>query len=67
VSATAGRGWTFIVFGDFVHLLPEDEMECHHPKGCLCMPRVDEIDEGMIIHNSLDGREAFEEGERKPS
>jgi hypothetical protein len=55
------------VFGDFVHLLPEDEMECHHPKGCLCMPRVDEIDEGMIIHNSLDGREAFEEGERKPS
>lgn len=35
---------------------------------CWCRPRVIEAFGGMnIVHNSADGREAFETGERKPS
>lgn len=31
---------------------------------CWCQPR--EVD-GVLVHNSADGREAFETGERRPS
>lgn len=45
---------------------PVNDLKPHHLLGsglpCWCKP-VDE--DGVLVHNSLDGREAFEDGERK--
>jgi hypothetical protein len=45
---------------------PIDDLKPHVIDGgpCWCEPR--DVD-GIIVHNSLDGREAFEQGERKAS
>lgn len=45
---------------------PRDDLRAHDlvGMGCWCKPS----DDGdLIIHNSADGRELFERGERKPS
>ena len=34
---------------------------------CWCKPVVDDEEPTVLIHNAMDGREAFETGERKPS
>lgn len=53
------------------HVVPINDLREHETsdaRTCWCRPRV-EI-EGIcwiLVHNSLDGREAFEEGRRKPS
>jgi len=51
------------------HVVPLDDLREHETNGsCWCKPTLD--DEGaepIWIHNSLDGREAFETGERLPS
>lgn len=56
--------------GQPIHVYPLNDLREHVTDGCVCwcQPVVDEQD-GMpiVIHNSLDGREAFEIGERKPS
>lgn len=48
-----------------IHVLPINDL-CEHEETetCWCKPRYDE---GVIVHNSMDGREHFETGERKPS
>jgi hypothetical protein len=49
------------------HVYPLNDLREHITDGeepCWCRPV---IAEGVIIHNSMDGREAFETGERKPS
>jgi len=43
--------------------LREHEVEDHI--SCWCKPAMNE--DGVIVHNSMDGREAFELGLRKPS
>lgn len=49
----------------FIHVYPEGDFREHdtdHPEGeCWCRP---EHDDGMVIHNAMDGREKFEEGTR---
>jgi hypothetical protein len=42
------------------HILPDSEAD----GPCWCNPTDDE---GVTVHHSLDGREMFETGERRPS
>lgn len=54
-------GWSLIG----LHVMPNcDTREHNESEDCWCEP-VD--DEGVIVHNSADGRELFESGNRKPS
>lgn len=46
------------------HLLPVNDERPHDPQNCPCCPEYD--DEGQVwVHNSYDGREAYEELQRK--
>lgn len=50
---------------DAYHVIPLDDLREHDcNEDCWCRPIEDE---GVYIHNSMDGREKFEIGERKPS
>ena len=50
------------------HVYPLNDLRKHITVGrtCWCNPTVEE-DGALIIHNSADGREKFETGERKKS
>lgn len=50
------------------HIYPLDDLREHETNdhvSCWCRPTMNE--EGNIVHHSMDGREAFEQGLRKPS
>lgn len=52
---------------DIYHVVPIDDLREHSTdidKPCWCKPREDD---GVMVHNSMDGREKYETGERKPS
>lgn len=51
-----------------VHVVPEDDLREHDvsPR-CWCRPRQDIADPPVWVHNSMDGREAYENGERQLS
>lgn len=64
-----GGGWmTVTVQADLTtHVIPMNDLREHHRHGeCWCHPVV-EHESRMMVHNSADGREDFEEGRRKPS
>ena len=44
------------------HFVPYDDYRPHSDVGCWCKPEQDET--GVYVHRSMDGREAFETGER---
>lgn len=49
------------------HVYPLNDLRDHSTetgRPCWCRPREED---GVIVHNSMDGREKFETGERKPS
>jgi hypothetical protein len=46
------------------HVVPVNDLREHSLAGCWCCPADDD---GVVVHNSLDGREQFERGERKMS
>ena len=49
---------------DTYHIVPLDDEEIHSlSRDCSCKPTARAIDEiaTMVIHNSFDGREAYEE------
>jgi hypothetical protein len=46
------------------HVVPVDDLREHSVTGCWCRPTDDD---GILVHNSLDGREHYERGERKLS
>lgn len=52
-----------------VHVIPEEDIVEHDlSELCSCQPRVEYHQiKNLIIHNSFDGREAFESGTRLPS
>lgn len=53
-----------------VHVYPINDLRVHETEGkdCWCCPKIDdEGEEIIVVHNSLDQREVFERGERKPS
>ena len=47
------------------HVMPLDDLREHEFVSCWCHPDVD--DDGLVIHHSMDRREAFETGERLAS
>lgn len=47
------------------HVVPLNDLREHETdRPCWCSPREDD---GVIVHNSMDGREFYERGERKLS
>lgn len=60
-------GWGFMLDEDtgLTHLAPTHEE--HITEGCACGAAQSPEDASLIIHNSFDGREKFETGERKTS
>ena len=47
-----------------IHVYPLDDLKGHDTVAeCWCKPVNDE---GIMVHNSMDGREAYEKGERRP-
>ena len=55
-------GWVIHRIDGFRHIVPTDEL--HAVDNCHCQPVEDDY---LVIHNSFDGREKFERGERKVS
>jgi len=50
------------------HVIPVDDTKPHETtENCWCAPVRDDEPPYALIHNSADGREKFETGERKPS
>jgi hypothetical protein len=47
-----------------IQVIPVNDLREHSLADCWCQPFDDE---GVLVHNSADGREFFERGERKPS
>lgn len=57
--------WAVLTLPAGINVLPVDDSGYHSPhRLCRCKP---EFDSGVIVHNSFDGREPFETGERKVS
>ena len=49
---------------DIWHVLPINDLREHkESKDCWCIPIEDE--DGVIVHNSMDGREKYETGDKK--
>lgn len=47
--------------GGRIHVLPiDDDHEHVLSVDCPCRPKVDEVVRGVVVHNSSDGRERFE-------
>lgn len=53
------------------HVYPLNDLREHETgegPGCWCRPRIEEeLGADVVIHNSMDLREAYETGERKPN
>ena len=49
--------------------MPINDLKDHEEsKDCWCSPEIDQYIGGdIVIHNSMDGREDYEAGARKPS
>jgi hypothetical protein len=51
-----------------LHVVPLADLRDHEDSpACWCHPTEDEQASGIYVHHSMDGREAFERGERLPS
>lgn len=51
-----------------IHVTPVDDLREHvESRTCWCRPVEDSDEPSVVIHNAMDGREAYETGERKPS
>ena len=59
----AKKSWK-VVGSQVVQVIPVDDLREHSLCDCWCEPHDDE---GVIVHHSLDGRELYQNGERKPS
>jgi hypothetical protein len=56
---------SWLAFDNPSEVIPLQDLKPHNSgEHCGCRP---EWDEGILIHNAFDGREAFERGERRPS
>lgn len=58
--------WLVDPRADGIHIVPLSDLREHGGADCWCQPEL--LDGWDIIkHNSMDGREAFERGERRVS
>lgn len=63
------NGWNVTLEPDHVgmfHVFPINDLKEHTCVDCWCKPEVDNEAPGLLVHNSMDKREEYEEG-RKPS
>lgn len=68
MSVPTGGGWVWVLLAGIYFVLPVDDDRPHSEDGdCWCNPTLDDECGNVVVHHSLDGREAFEEGWRKPS
>lgn len=58
-------GWQLARCDNGIHMIPVGDIRDHMDEDCLCGAERDE--HGLWVHNSFDGREAFENNERKPA
>lgn len=57
--------WLVASTDDGIHITTMDDYRPHdYTSKCWCRPVEDAAEPDMWMHNSLDGREAFETGER---
>lgn len=50
------------------HVVPIDDLREHEDSAqCWCRPSEDDEEPGVWVHRAMDGREAFETGERRVS
>lgn len=55
--------WMTASDGDELHVIPIGDLRMHEEtEKCHCRPRVTD---GVVVHNSFDGRELYEAGKRK--
>ena len=48
------------------HIIPLNDLRPHEPEmKCWCRPEINE--DNVAVHHSMDGREDFQSGARKPS
>lgn len=63
----AGRGWVSLPMHDCerVHVVPLDDRREHvtDSGACWCCPTSDAITPQVLVHHSMDGREAHEDEE----
>lgn len=59
------QDWGVYQWNGQMHVAPVNETHLHVEKDCRC--GACENADGVIVHSSFDGREAFENGTRKPS
>lgn len=49
------------------HVIPAGDLRAHECSGdCWCKPLIDDEDD-LIVHNSMDGRERYEDDGAKPN
>lgn len=48
------------------HIIPTNDLR-EHSTDSTCWCRPEEHEDGLIVHNAMDGREQYETGIRKPS
>lgn len=60
-----GHGWEHRYFKDETHIVPIDDDREHDPVNCWCNPVVDEDTPSVVVHNSFDKREEYENGRQK--
>jgi hypothetical protein len=54
--------------GGQTHVVPMGDLRDHDAStACWCHPTEDDDEPSVYVHHSMDGREAFESGERLPS
>jgi hypothetical protein len=60
-------GWLSMQVNDGPwNVIPLADLRNHETtRPCWCRPSPTE--DGIVVHNAMDGREAYERGERKPS
>lgn len=58
-------GWSVVQHEGESHILPEADIGDHMvSRECHCKPREDERESSVIIHNSYDQRESYENGRK---
>ena len=64
MTTEIAHDWGVYETEGFPHVIPHNDLREHTVSpGCWCSPTEDE---GMIVHHSMDRREEFERGERRP-
>ena len=54
--------------GVTIHVVPLGDLREHESsKDCWCKPVQDDESDDVFVHHSMDGREKYETGERKPA